>query len=99
MARKRKLWAFTSCEFEGTCSESGMNKFSDLPEEVVHRIISFLNFKDLTRVGVVSKRCRQFSLSVPTVNIGIDEWTSIKKVDLGRMMTSFDRSDPIEESF
>ncbi|KAB2622006.1 F-box protein [Pyrus ussuriensis x Pyrus communis] len=91
MARKRKLQAPTSCESEGTCSESGMDRFSDLPEEVVHRILSFLNFKDLTRVGAVSKQCRQFRLSVPVVNFGTDERTGIKKVDLARMMTSFDR--------
>ncbi|XP_068317919.1 putative F-box/FBD/LRR-repeat protein At5g22610 isoform X1 [Pyrus communis] len=91
MARKRKLQAPTSCESEGTCSESGMDRFSDLPEEVVHRILSFLNFKDLTRVGAVSKECKRFRLSVPVVNFGTDERTGIKKVDLARMMTSFDR--------
>ncbi|XP_008237110.1 PREDICTED: F-box/FBD/LRR-repeat protein At2g26030-like [Prunus mume] len=34
----------------------------------IFQILSFLSFKDLTRVGAVSKRCRQFHLSVPVLS-------------------------------
>ncbi|KAM1353143.1 hypothetical protein ACFX2H_032663 [Malus domestica] len=91
MGRKLKLRTSPCCEAEGTCSESGVDRFSVLPEEVAHHILSFLNFKDLTRVGVLSKRWRQFHLSVLVVDFGTNRWTDIKQVDLARMMTSFDR--------
>ncbi|KAM1597729.1 hypothetical protein PS2_032602 [Malus domestica] len=91
MGRKLKLRTSPCCEDEGTCSESGVDRFSVLPEEVAHHILSFLNFKDLIRVGVLSKRWRQFHLSVLVVDFGTNRWTDIKQVDLARMMTSFDR--------
>ncbi|CAL2268280.1 unnamed protein product [Prunus armeniaca] len=49
-------------------SESLTDRFSDLPDDVAHLILSPLPFKDLTRVGSVSKRCRQLHLSVPVVD-------------------------------
>ncbi|KAM1798844.1 uncharacterized protein LOC126617895 [Malus sylvestris] len=70
MGSKRKLRASTSCQAEGTSSESGITRFSDLPEEVAHHILSFLNFKDYTRVGALSKRCRQIHLSAPEMDFG-----------------------------
>ncbi|XP_008242207.2 PREDICTED: F-box/LRR-repeat protein At3g58900-like [Prunus mume] len=70
MGRKRKLLgASASCEAQGNCSESATSdRFSDLPDEVAHHILSLLTFKDLTRVGAVSKRCGQLHLSVPVVD-------------------------------
>ncbi|CAL2268279.1 unnamed protein product [Prunus armeniaca] len=70
MGRKRKLLgASASCEAQGNCSESvTSDRFSDLPDEVAHHILSLLTFKDLTRVGAVSKRCGQLHLSVPVVD-------------------------------
>ncbi|CAN6684216.1 unnamed protein product [Malus baccata var. baccata] len=45
-----------------------MDRFSNLPIEIVHEIMSRLNFKDLTRVGCVSKSCREFYISTPYLN-------------------------------
>ncbi|KAM1038136.1 hypothetical protein ACFX13_033593 [Malus domestica] len=92
MARKRKLPTSPSCQGEGICSESGIDRFSVLPDEVAHHILSFLNFKDLTRVGALSKRCRRFHLSVPVVDFGSD-WRPRTKTNQfrARLMSSFDR--------
>lgn len=51
----------------GACGEGRTDRFSNLPDEVAHHILSFITFKDLTRVGSVSKRCREFYVSVPSV--------------------------------
>ncbi|VVA22010.1 PREDICTED: F-box/LRR-repeat [Prunus dulcis] len=68
MVRKRKLGASASCvATDANCAENAIDRFSNLPDEVAHRILSFLSLKDLTRVGAVSKRCRQFHLSVPVI--------------------------------
>ncbi|XP_068318529.1 putative F-box/FBD/LRR-repeat protein At4g03220 [Pyrus communis] len=83
--------ASVGCEAEGIPSESGVDRFSDLPDEVAHHILSLLNFRDLTRVGALSKRCRQFHLSVPVVDFGTVWWKDVKQVDLARLVTSFDR--------
>ncbi|CAN6576204.1 unnamed protein product [Malus baccata var. baccata] len=92
MERKREFRASTSPKAEGTSSESGIDRFSVLPEEVAHCILSLLNFKDLTRVGALPKRCRQFHLSVPVVDFGTVWWTDENKiVDLATLMISFDR--------
>ncbi|KAM2088827.1 hypothetical protein EV1_032509 [Malus domestica] len=92
MARKRKLPTSPSCQGEGICSESGIDRFSVLPDEVAHHILSFLNFNDLTRVGALSKRCRRFHLSVPVVDFGSD-WRPRTKTNQfrARLMSSFDR--------
>ncbi|XP_018505980.2 putative F-box protein At3g58860 [Pyrus x bretschneideri] len=91
MGCKRNLQASTICQAEGTSSEGGIDRFSNLPEEVAHHVLSFLNFKDLTRVGALPKRCRQFHISVPVVDFGTNQWTDVKKVDLPGLMSSFDR--------
>lgn len=45
------------------------DRFSNLPKEIAHHILSFLSFKDLTRVGSVSKRSQGFCLSTPFLNL------------------------------
>ncbi|KAM2015409.1 hypothetical protein FF2_045144 [Malus domestica] len=46
------------------------DRFSNLPKEIAHHILSFMSFKDLTRVGSVSKRRSQgFCLSTPFLNL------------------------------
>ncbi|KAK9921291.1 hypothetical protein M0R45_029808 [Rubus argutus] len=45
------------------------DRFSGLPDNVAHHILSFLNFRALTRVGSLSKRCRDFYLSTPSLDI------------------------------
>ncbi|KAM1038132.1 hypothetical protein ACFX13_033590 [Malus domestica] len=84
--------ASASCQAQGVSSESGIDRFSDLPDEVAHHI-SFLNFKDLNRVGALSKRCRQFHLSVPSVDFHTDHWTDKEQIKqhVASLMSSFDR--------
>ncbi|KAM1454871.1 hypothetical protein ACFX1X_004373 [Malus domestica] len=47
---------------------SNIDRFTNLPTEIAHDILSRLNFKDLTRVGCVSKTCRDFYMSTPYMN-------------------------------
>lgn len=84
-----KLSASTSCQ--ATTSESITDRFSDLPDEVSHLILSFLPFKDLTRMSAVSKRCRQLYPSVPVLNF-IFYWDKPKiDQDIEMLMSSLDR--------
>ncbi|KAL6278056.1 hypothetical protein ACE6H2_021657 [Prunus campanulata] len=80
MRSKGKLPAASaSCEDQATCSENVTDdRFSNLPDDIAHIILSFLTFNDAARVGAASKRCRQFYLSVPLQN-------------KARMMNSLDR--------
>ncbi|KAM2731242.1 hypothetical protein EV2_034926 [Malus domestica] len=64
-----KLQRTENCVMLRACTESStLDRFSNLPIEVAHHILSFLFFKDLTRASAVSKRCRQLYLSNPTVS-------------------------------
>ncbi|ONI03619.1 hypothetical protein PRUPE_6G269600 [Prunus persica] len=94
MRRKGKLPAASaSCEDQATCSENVTDdRFSNLPDDVAHIILSFLTFKDAARVGAASKRCRQFYVSVPLVDFDAI-WRGIKRTHQNkvRMMNSVDR--------
>ncbi|KAK9921298.1 hypothetical protein M0R45_029815 [Rubus argutus] len=71
MAHKPKLRAVASCGGGGgVCSESKsmIDRLSDLPDQVAHHILAFLTVTDLVRVCCVSKRCRELSLSAPSLN-------------------------------
>ncbi|KAB2623350.1 F-box protein [Pyrus ussuriensis x Pyrus communis] len=63
-------------------TKSRIDRFSNLPTEIAHDILSRLNFKDLTRVGCLSKRCREFYISTPYLNFhdlsGVDTSTRLK---------------------
>ncbi|XP_059439136.1 F-box/LRR-repeat protein At2g42720-like isoform X2 [Corylus avellana] len=39
--------------------------FSDLSDEVFHRILNFIEMRDVARLSVVSKRCRELCISNP----------------------------------
>ncbi|RXH93745.1 hypothetical protein DVH24_014321 [Malus domestica] len=43
------------CHGEGTSSEAGIDRFSDLPEEVAHHILSFVDFKYPIRITTKNK--------------------------------------------
>ncbi|TQD70227.1 hypothetical protein C1H46_044238 [Malus baccata] len=61
--------AYTSSPAQGAFNtERLIDRFSNLQEEMVHHILSFLTQRDLARVGCVSKRCRQFQLSTLSLN-------------------------------
>ncbi|XP_050379617.1 putative F-box/LRR-repeat protein At3g58880 [Argentina anserina] len=65
--RKRMLLASESCQGHAT-TEVLIGTLSNLPDQVIHHILSFLQIKDLTSFGCVSKRCREFYLSTPSLN-------------------------------
>ncbi|XP_059435832.1 F-box/LRR-repeat protein At4g14103-like [Corylus avellana] len=44
-------------------------RFSDLPDEIVHRILSFLRMRDLSRLSVVSRRRRELCISNPHLDL------------------------------
>ncbi|CAL9021587.1 unnamed protein product [Prunus brigantina] len=94
MVRKRKLGASASCGAQdANCAENAIDRFSNLPEEVAHRILSFISFKDLTRVGAVSKRCRQFHLSAPVVSFDYSSCKprGVTNQKIVKLMSSLDR--------
>ncbi|CAL8170367.1 unnamed protein product [Prunus armeniaca] len=45
-----------------------IDRMSNLPDEVAHNILAFLDITDLTRFGCVSKRCRELYLSTPSLD-------------------------------
>ncbi|CAN6719681.1 unnamed protein product [Malus baccata var. baccata] len=52
----------------GSCTENLMDRFTNLPTEVAHHILSFISMKTLACFGCVSKRCRDLSLSTPSLD-------------------------------
>lgn len=52
----------------GACTESVMDRLSNLPKEVAHHMLSFINIKNHTRFSCVSKRRRELSLSTRSLN-------------------------------
>ncbi|KAB2630319.1 F-box/LRR-repeat protein [Pyrus ussuriensis x Pyrus communis] len=50
-----------------------VDRFSSLTEGVAHHILSFVTITDLARFSCVSKRCRELSLSTPS--LGFDKFS------------------------
>ena len=69
---------------QGCHKDFGIDRFSSLPPEVAHHILSFLPIADVTRVGSLSKSCRGLYLSNPTLNFTELPYTSICSDD-GRL--------------
>ncbi|CAL9026444.1 unnamed protein product [Prunus brigantina] len=88
MEHKRKLLATASSQAQVPCPEGIIDRFSNLPDEVAHHILSFFNFKKLIQVGSVFKRFRGLYLSSPSM----DFWSSYSdKQEQLNMLNSFDR--------
>ncbi|KAK9921292.1 hypothetical protein M0R45_029809 [Rubus argutus] len=70
-----------------------VDRFSNLPNEIAHHLLSLLSFKDFTRVGCVSKRCRRLHLSAPSIKFcEFSDVTNISSCDVHkRLLDSFDR--------
>lgn len=86
-----------------TCASSSdimVDRLSDLEEGLTHHILSFLNIRDVTRFGIVSKRCRQLHLSNPCLKFvefldtetfaGESFWSASCKIRLN-LLNSLDR--------
>ncbi|GMN32577.1 hypothetical protein TIFTF001_049779 [Ficus carica] len=48
-----------------TSRTESIDRFSSLPSDVAHKVVSFLEMEDISRLSVVLKRCRQLCLSTP----------------------------------
>ncbi|PRQ43983.1 putative F-box domain, leucine-rich repeat domain, L domain-containing protein [Rosa chinensis] len=88
--------ANASCEAEGGgClkDEIMVGRFVNLPDQVVHHIVSFLAITDLTRFGCVSKKCRELYLTSPSLKF--DEFSlantssCYKRMNLLRSLDKF----------
>ncbi|KAL6183520.1 hypothetical protein ACLB2K_044931 [Fragaria x ananassa] len=69
MEHKNKSLATATSEAQGACAVSMVDRLSSVPCKVAHRILSLVSFKDLTRVGSLSKRCREYYLSNPSLKL------------------------------
>lgn len=68
-----------------------IDRFSNLPDEVSHQILSLLTIEDLARVGCVSNRCKELYISNPSLDIKFynqDTSTCNKRL---RLLNSLDR--------
>uniref|UniRef100_A0A0D3HAT2 F-box domain-containing protein n=1 Tax=Oryza barthii TaxID=65489 RepID=A0A0D3HAT2_9ORYZ len=83
-----EVWLISSPPTRATCSTkrrgvlgshmeddtAGWDRLSDLPEGVLHRIMSFLNMCQAVRTCVLSRRWRNFWRTVPYINADINEF-------------------------
>ncbi|PON52233.1 LRR-domain containing protein [Parasponia andersonii] len=60
------------------------DRFTRLPEHVAHEILKFLPLEDTCRLSVVSRRCRQFCISMPSLNVDVKPYlhTATKRTRL-----------------
>ncbi|BBH07626.1 Protein with RNI-like/FBD-like domains [Prunus dulcis] len=95
MEHKPKLMATASRQGQGVHAERIMiDRLSNLPDPIAHHIFSFVDLKDIVRVGCTSKRCRQFHLSTPTLSFNFNEFPDMKKSPCSKrleVMNSLDR--------
>uniref|UniRef100_A0A0E0M568 F-box domain-containing protein n=1 Tax=Oryza punctata TaxID=4537 RepID=A0A0E0M568_ORYPU len=54
--------------------DAGMDWLSDLPEEILHHIMSFLNARHAVQTCVLSRRWRNLWRTVPCINVNFDEF-------------------------
>ena len=54
--------------------KTSMDRFTSLPEDVAHQIITFLSMEDMSRLSVVSRRCRQLCISIPFLNVDVEPY-------------------------
>ncbi|KAM5574898.1 putative F-box protein [Rosa sericea] len=80
----------TSCQTHGACKEF-IDRFSDLPDEIAHLILSFLTLRDLTRVSCVSKRCIKLYLSLPSLNFDTSSSERLSMWKRLQLFNTFDR--------
>ncbi|PRQ18427.1 putative F-box domain-containing protein [Rosa chinensis] len=68
MEHMHKSLATATSQAQGACADPMVDRLSSVPCEVAHQILSLVRFRYLTRVGSMSKRCREFYLSTPSLN-------------------------------
>lgn len=80
------MLATVNCEAGGTCNRLIVDRFSDIPDEVAHHILSFLTFGDNREVGCVSKRCLDLYLSFPSLDF---DPSYLQKLTMWQRLTMF----------
>ncbi|PRQ18430.1 putative F-box domain, leucine-rich repeat domain, L domain-containing protein [Rosa chinensis] len=73
MEHMNKSLETASSQAEGVSADYTVDRLSNAPPEVAHHILAFLDFRDLIRLGSVSKMCRVFSLSAPSLEVSSSE--------------------------
>ncbi|XP_034225823.1 putative F-box/FBD/LRR-repeat protein At4g03220 [Prunus dulcis] len=92
MGPKRKLLATTSSQAQGACPDHMKDRFSNLPDEVAHQILSSVSILDLTRFGTLSKKCRELYLSTPSLNFDeFNNWNKSSYAKQFKLLSSLDK--------
>lgn len=89
MDHKHKLFATASSEAPGAFRDSAVDIFSSLPDNLAHHILSDFSFRQLARVGGVSKRCREFYLSTPSLDFSSGD--AVSRQHQFNLLNSIDR--------
>ncbi|KAL5560225.1 hypothetical protein UlMin_036436 [Ulmus minor] len=73
-----------------TRAETNADRLSNLPDHVAHNILSLLSMEDISRLCVVSKRCRELSISIPNLAFDSVECRN-NATKQGQLMSYLDR--------
>ncbi|PON52232.1 F-box domain containing protein [Parasponia andersonii] len=50
------------------------DRFTSFPDDVAHKVVSFVSLEDVSRLSVVSRRCRQLCISMPSLNVDVSPY-------------------------
>lgn len=68
----KRRFLFTFCSCPSLHARIGVDRFSSLPDEVVHKdVVSFLSMEEISRLSVVWKRCRQLCISMSFLSLDV----------------------------
>lgn len=90
MAHKHKILAFESSRFQRACPDIVVDRFTNLPDDVAHHILSLLSFRNIARVGCVSKKCREFYQCIPNLDFDSTAYAHSTQARL-RLLSCLDR--------
>ncbi|PON81053.1 F-box domain containing protein [Trema orientale] len=71
--------------------KTGLDKFTSLPEDVANdKVLARLSMEDISRLSVVSRRCRQLCISTPFLNVDVTPYLN-NAAKRTRLMNYVDR--------
>ncbi|PON52244.1 LRR-domain containing protein [Parasponia andersonii] len=71
--------------------KTGLDKFTSLPEDVANdKVLALLSMEDISRLSVVSRRCRQLCISTPFLNVDVTPYLN-NAAKRTRLMNYVDR--------
>ncbi|PON81043.1 F-box domain containing protein [Trema orientale] len=50
---------------------TSIDRFTSLPEDVAYKVLVVLSMEDISRLSVVSRRCRQLCISMPSLSVDV----------------------------